>query len=222
MNKKKLLLHCPCRFTQMGLEKIFSETPFIEQAEIVASISTLQQCEYTLIRQPKIEIIILTLDNHCFNPISLLKLITPHLLGLHPGSKIILIGDILYMGMLKHYLEKLAHPYTFLDILNPVFMLQQQLLIALQTGFPPAKQAYDKIPVTQQHLSPREMLVLNRVLNGETIEIIAKDLRLHYKTVNHYKRSAMLKLGARSLPNLLMQDYNKRMVGHILCHLSKR
>lgn len=221
MKKKKLVLHGPCRFIQMGLEEIFSKAPFIEQTEIVASVSTLQQCEYALSKQPLVEILILTLDNHCFNPVSLLKLITQPLPGRHPNSKIILIGDIIYMNMLKRHLGEMKHPYIFLDISLPVFIIQQQLLSALQTCLPTAKQVNSKVPDVP-HLSSREMMVLNRVLNGETIAIIATDLRLHYKTVNHYKRSALLKLGVRSLSRLLMQDYNRKMVGHILGHLSKK
>ncbi|WP_337262019.1 MULTISPECIES: helix-turn-helix transcriptional regulator [unclassified Serratia (in: enterobacteria)] len=221
MEKKKLLLHCPCHFIQMGLEEIFSQEPFTEQTEIVASVSTLKQCEYVLFKQPVLEMVILTLDNHCFNPVSLLNLLTQCLPGLHPNSKIVLIGDIIHMKMLKRYLGELNHPYIFLDISLPVFIMQQQLHSALQVCLPPAKVQNNRVPGASQ-LSSREKMVLNRVLNGETIAIIATDLRLHYKTVNHYKRSALLKLGVYSLPMLLMQDYNRKMVGHILGHLSKK
>ncbi|AHG22582.1 hypothetical protein Z042_01840 [Chania multitudinisentens RB-25] len=221
MEKKKLVLHCPCHFIQIGLKEIFSQPPFVERTVIVDSVSNLKQCECALLKHPKVEMVILALDNHWYNPISLLKLVTQRLPELHPQSKIALIGNITYMNMLKRYLGEGGGVYIFLDISVSLSILRQQLLAALQTRVFTANSVYKPMLVVPR-LSAREMMVLNRVLNSDSITQIARDLRLHYKTVNNYKRSALSKLGVRSLPLLLIQNYNKKMLGHVLCHLSRQ
>ncbi len=53
--------------------------------------------------------------------------------------------------------------------------------------------------MTEIHLSPRETQVLQGIVDGKTIDVIARELGIAYNTMRYYREKAIRKLGAQSV-----------------------
>ncbi|MFA9441796.1 response regulator [Uliginosibacterium sp. sgz301328] len=63
--------------------------------------------------------------------------------------------------------------------------------------------------VSSQRLSAREMEVIQILLDGSSNREAASRLHIHEKTVSHYKRSALKKLGVPTLAMIVGTDMNQ-------------
>ncbi|WP_114196290.1 response regulator transcription factor [Edaphovirga cremea] len=212
MAKKRIAIQCPCLYTRTGIEEILLDTQFSEKCKIVASISHLDQYANRLIRLPAVDIIIVTLSSTIADPASTLSLFGEFLPMVHPDARILLIADVMSTGVMARYLSDLNSIGCVLDTSEPLGMLEKQLVDVIDTF----TDAYRPGKVTASPLSLRETTVLRRLLDGEQMMSIAKDLQLSPKTVSNYKRSALIKLSIRSLQPLIINKHNKKSINNEL------
>lgn len=206
--KKKVVLQCPCHFTRTGLEVLISEPTLSASLEIVASSNSFEESEILLGCLPTVDIVLLMLDCHDYSMASFLHLISDSLPKMHSSCTVVLVGKAAHMDMLMHYFSGLKNTMLILDSSSSLMKLQKQLLdIDRACG----EDAKDGSHVSAL-LSSRELLVLRRLLDGESSGQIADDLELHYKTVSHYKRAALAKMGIRSLCPLVMHRYSDSLI----------
>ncbi|WP_431221680.1 LuxR C-terminal-related transcriptional regulator [Serratia sp. L9] len=114
------------------------------------------------------------------------------------------MAEYTYTEMLNHYFYEFNSAWKSLDCTTTLDKLQKQLwdIIIL------SEKSSEKFERASERLSSREFLVLKKLLNEETLAKIAVDLKLSYKTISHYKRSALAKLGMNSLCPLVMHNLN--------------
>ncbi|MHA7848222.1 helix-turn-helix transcriptional regulator [Serratia sp. D1N4] len=195
MRKKRVVLQCPCNFMRVGLENLINDTQLSHALDIVGSTNNLAECENILNALPVVDFVILTISNREQNLASLLQLIGQDLLKKHPNSQVILIGNMAYMSLLKCYFGGLGNVRVILDNTMSLDELKMELLSLI---FP-----WQGREITSIMLSSRELQVLRMLLDGDTAKQIAKELQLDFRTISHYKRAALTKLGARSLHPLV-------------------
>jgi DNA-binding CsgD family transcriptional regulator len=197
---------------RVGLEKLISDTHLSLALDIVGSTDNLVECEGILDSLPVVDFVILTIDNREQNLASLLQLIGQELPKMHPKSRVILIGSMAYMSLLKCYFNGLGNVRVILDNTMPLDELKMELLSLI---FP-----WQGREISSIMLSSRELQVLRMLLDGDTAKQIAKELQLDFRTVSHHKRAALTKLGARSLhplvslkkKNILQENFITEMV----------
>ncbi len=207
MRNKKIIIQCPCHFTRRGIEAVLKNIYFLVGFEVIASLSRLSQCIKLLNKEPAPDILIMTLSSMVNNPSS-----TLHLLGeysrVNPRVKTILINDIASFSIMGRYICEFKNVLAILDTSRSVEALEFQLLNTFQpfTGRSPLRHS------TTPSLTPREMTVLQRLLEEQKMADIACDMRISPKTVSSHKRSALFKLGIRSLQPLMVKGYNRKAI----------
>ncbi|MBL5829833.1 helix-turn-helix domain-containing protein [Serratia fonticola] len=217
MISKKVILQSPCIFTQRGLEVIINETSLSKFFEIVGSTKKISQCETLLNHLPTVDVVILALGNGEYSLASLLRLVGDYLPHRHPSCKVVLMGEIARMNMLKRYFNGLINTVITLDSSTSLEELQKKL----QNIVFPYPDEREKSALASGALSSRELFVLLKMLDGETPNQIANRLQLNYKTVSHYKRTALVKLGIRSLCPLVVFNHNKLVLHRGQLHRSQ-
>lgn len=205
MFKKKIIIQCPCHFTRKGIEAIFQDIHLLVDLEILASLDRLSQCIKLLNAGPAPDVLIMTLSSMVNNPSATLYLLGEYYLA-NPGVKIILINDMASFGVMGRYICELKNVWSILDLSRSVETLEFQLLNTFQpfTYRSPLRHS------TTPSLSPREMKVLQRLLDEQKTTDIAYEMRISPKTVSSHKRSALCKLGIRSLQPLTIKGYNSK------------
>lgn len=201
MTKKKVVLQCPCNFTRTGLEALISDTHLSGALEVVASTDDLEQGRAALNNLPVVDIMILVLSGRRYSLASLLELVGKRLPITHPSCKIVLMSQANDTDQLKRYFSGLENVWITLERSTTLAQWQEYLLNtdSLKRSMPGNSRRFSAT------LSTRELLILRRLLAGEFPNKIADDLQLSYKTVSHYKRAALAKLGIRSLYPLVIE-----------------
>jgi DNA-binding CsgD family transcriptional regulator len=92
-----------------------------------------------------------------------------------------------------------------IDMTLPVPALALQLSGVLQGAELPA------LPFAWQVLSKREYAVLDALMSGMLPWQIGKALKLSEKTISHYKRHGLKKLGMRNMQTLLLSTFSRRV-----------
>ncbi|WMT16655.1 helix-turn-helix transcriptional regulator [Serratia fonticola] len=205
MTKKKTVLQSACNFTRVGLEALINESGLMASLELVASSDDIEHCELPIIRLPKVDITILVLGQKDYKLVSFLYLVGEVLPQTYPHSKVVLMGERTHMEMLRRYFSKLMDTYI-LDHTASLETLYQQLQGIAQSDGNKSR----SITNPAGKLTARELLVLRKLLSGETPNQIASDLQLNFRTVSHHKCSALTKLGIRSLYSLVIPALNKQ------------
>lgn len=205
MRKKRIVLQCPCNFMRIGLEKLISDTHLSYAHDILGSTNNLAECADILNSLPVVDFVILTISHSEQNLASLLQLIGQDLPKRHPKSQVILMGNMACMNLLKSYFSGLGNVRFVLDNTMSIEELKIDLL---STIFP-----WQGREITSIMLSSRELQVLRMLLDGDTAKQIAKDLQLDFRTISHYKRAALTKLGARSLQSLVSLKKKSKLRG---------
>lgn len=202
MSKKRVMLQCPCFLSRIGIEALFSRQHSF--FELVVSEPSLTQYEDLL----SCDVIMLNLDDYEYNLFLLLKLIVADIPHSHPK---IIIAEAPQVAVINKVLGGLRGIYTVVDRSSSLEIFREQIIAALQGCLQTAKVNIRKVDVTA--LSPQEILILYRILNGDEMMKIAKDLLINYKMVSYYKRSALSKLGMRSITSFFCRDNNKKVEG---------
>ncbi|WP_051916739.1 MULTISPECIES: LuxR family transcriptional regulator [unclassified Serratia (in: enterobacteria)] len=200
MQKEKLMvIQCPCHFTLLGLVKLFGNSLFSEQLENSEKFKSLDECEEYLRTESDIDLLMLTFSSKEHNLVQLINFIANKLPLLHPRTRLLLLADNVYITFLKSYYSEFDKVSAILDVSASLDNLHALLSDVLKGNRQEKKSAVS--------LSSRELTVLNRLLSGRTQAQVANDLKLSHKTVSHYKRSALVKLGLPSLHPFFMQRY---------------
>ncbi|VXC60730.1 conserved hypothetical protein [Enterobacterales bacterium 8AC] len=207
MRRKNIVIQSTCNFMRKGLEAAIRDTELSANLDILGTIDNLEACGGILSSQRSVNIIVLTLNNHDRNLASLLQLVGKRLSTLHPDCKVIIIGDIIHINLLKCYFSGLRNVSAILDKEVTIDELSKVL-----RGITANKaRRTEKISAL---LSTRELQILKMLLEGDTATKIADSLQLNFRTVSHHKRAALAKLGVRSLSALAdlqsVEKYNKK------------
>ncbi|AYM93522.1 DNA-binding response regulator [Serratia sp. 3ACOL1] len=205
MLNKKIIIQCPCYFTRRGIEATLQDIHLVVEHEVIASLDRLSQCIKLLNSGPAPDVLIMTLSSMVSNPSATLHLLGEYYL-VNPRVKTILINDMVSFGVMGRYICEFKNVLAILDISSSVETLEFQLLNTFQPFTCRSPQRYSTTP----SLSPREMTVLQRLLDEQKTVDIAYDMRISPKTVSSHKRSALCKLGIRSLQPLMIKDYNRK------------
>ncbi|OMQ22464.1 helix-turn-helix domain-containing protein [Serratia oryzae] len=200
MESVKILLQCPCEFTRIGMISLLNTHDSDAKANRVVSVSSLEQAEDVLVMNDKLDIIILTLNSLYYNAVELLDVLSRRIPIHHPGSKIIILTDKKCIEALKRHLKGIENFGTILEICVPIEKIQSELLKMDSLD----KSLTNSAIKANCVLSSRELTILKKLLHGKSISQVAKELALNYKTISHYKRSAMSKLGIRTLHPLFI------------------
>jgi DNA-binding NarL/FixJ family response regulator len=205
MLNKKIMIQCPCNFTRRGIEAVLQKIHLLVELEVIASLERLSQCIKLLKTGPAPDILIMTLSSMVNNPSA-----TLHLLGEYyrsnPKVKTILINDMVSCGVMGRYICEFKNVWAILDTSRSVETLQLQLL----NTFEPFSYRSSPRYATTPSLTPREMAVLQRLLDEQKTADIAYDMHISPKTVSSHKRSALFKLGIRTLQPLMIKSYNRK------------
>ncbi|MHA7845192.1 helix-turn-helix domain-containing protein [Serratia sp. D1N4] len=212
MNQKKIVLQCACHFTRIGLGTLINNTFFTESVNFIDRTNTQENFESDVSNLTYGDIVIIVLSDNDYDPVSLINLVCERLSKVPLNGRILFIGNIAYINKFRYYLASLKSAWAFIDISMPLKQLQQQL----QNAALMYTDMYQCSQPTATTLTQRELTVLHRMLNEQSVIQIAKELGISEKTVSCHKRSALVKLNVRSLNPLLMGNDNKEKTDHRL------
>ncbi len=218
MNKRNFIIQHPCPFTRTGLEILLKRIIPEEQLGVVALADSLHTCHHELFRLERVDMVIIGLLSSDYTPGDVLSLISDRLQVYRPDCKVVVIAETDSINILGRYLNGLRNVWAVIDPTVSLEALSGQLSEVINS-----EQNYrEQLPqLLSSPLSARELSVLRSLLQGHSVSYIADQLRLSYKTVSHYKRSAQTKLGIRTLHPLLMNGYSKVLMNQVLCSLTK-
>ncbi|AHG22875.1 hypothetical protein Z042_16610 [Chania multitudinisentens RB-25] len=200
MESKKILLQCPCEFMRLGIMGLL-DTPYSdEDNDTVINVSSLEKAEDVLITIFDFDIIILTINSMYYNAAELIYMLSYRIPIHHPDSKIIILTEDKCIKAIKRHLKGLGNIGIILEANESVEKIQSELSFTSHSN----KKSNKSIARMTCVLSMRELTILKKLLSGKSITQVAKELAINYKTVSHYKRSAMNKLGIRTLHPLFI------------------
>ncbi|WP_337262270.1 MULTISPECIES: helix-turn-helix transcriptional regulator [unclassified Serratia (in: enterobacteria)] len=192
MKKWKIMLSSNCQFTLAGLEHVISShAELLEMTEVVSLPVSWLSHEDCI--QLGIDILIVLLDSTTGEMV--FKLID-NINRWNKVSVILLTPSNCHAGV-NNYLMQMINARAVYSATVSVSTLQNQLLDIVENRFSTDKENMLK-------LSTREQVVIKSLLKGKTLKQIASELRLSYKTVSHYKRAALVKLGVSSLYGVMI------------------
>lgn len=203
MHSKKIVIQCPCYFTRKGIEELLAKP------EEITNFSSLSQCVSQLNNRLTPDIVIVTLSSMVNNPAFTLRLFGELLPFMYPSITTLIIADMAVSGVMARYLCGLKSVWGVLETSESLAAWQNQLrhLIQPSEAFVPTRE------IATPSLSLREMTVMWRLLDGQKTAHIAYELCISPKTVSYYKRSALVKLGIRSLQPLMIK-YSHRVAAN--------
>ncbi|KFK92069.1 MULTISPECIES: LuxR family transcriptional regulator [unclassified Serratia (in: enterobacteria)] len=197
MRKGKIVIQSPCHFTSIGIETLFNHSLYTNKPTELVTFKTLEECKEYCVSVSGIDILILALNGKENNLAPLINFISNTLPITHPKTKVLLLVHGRHTEFLSNYLSRNGNISAILDISSPLKQIQK----VLDNVFNGVKEDIN----ANISLSLRELSVLNGLLSGRTPIQIANELRLSIKTVSHYKRAALAKLGLPSLHPIFMQ-----------------
>lgn len=207
---KHVVIVSSCIFTQIGLSELCKKLPIVRYINAVTSVLELQQ---HLENMPQIDVLLMKLQGTEYNAQDALHLITEIMPKVHQNCRVILLMDKLQHHVLCDYFSELPNVYAVWEADYPLWQLIKGLNETL-LGEP--KKSNLESTGRLNMLSPRESEVLHGLLEGRSLVWIAKNLDIRFKTVSHYKRTALVKLGVRNLQLLLLDTCNRVLVLSLL------
>ncbi|VXD07376.1 conserved hypothetical protein [Enterobacterales bacterium 8AC] len=215
MYQKKIVLQCACHFTYLGLRALINNTFSFHNVNVIGSSNSPAKFASDVSDFISGDIAIIALGYSDYNPASLINLVYGRLAKVPLSSRILLIGDPSYLPRLQYYLGSLKNTWAFIDISMPTRQLQQQLHHAASMH----TDMYQRSKPAGKTLTQRELSMLFRLLNGQSVMQIAEELSISEKTVSCHKRSALVKLKMRSMHPLLVDNNGKETLLHKLSPL---
>lgn len=90
-------------------------------------------------------------------------------------------------------LDNIQHPYVWVSPSQDLYQLQNIFIRILKLPY-----RYIKGGCKYKRLSVNERRVINYLLGGDTVNDIAKRMRIHYRNVCYYRKRAIFKIGLRN------------------------
>lgn len=183
-----------CSFTRLGLKALLSPSYNVIDAENMIDI------EQELISLPSVDLLLLSPQP--FPPGrrkeagQFMKLIYKH----HPQCLVLLTLETADMSFVR-YLISLFKVVGGLDLSYSVSALRLQIEAILSGDELPS------LPFEWQALSSREYEVISALVSGKRPVQVGKSLGVNVKTVSHYKRQGLKKLGVRNMQAFLLSPY---------------
>ncbi|WP_422528811.1 helix-turn-helix transcriptional regulator [Serratia fonticola] len=191
---ENIVLLCECSFTRIALEMLLQQP----QAQVFG-VADVEQCRLHMSRSldGEVDLVILSVSNYRID--ALLRLATL-IRCCHPSCQVLIDPGSASIPLLRFYLNCLNTHVGLIDL--------TQTLLALQ-GFIGQVMRGEKVLSTRdiicgERLNWRERNVLQGLMEELSAQDIAKTLVLNVKTISHYKRSGLSKLGARNIQELLI------------------
>lgn len=208
---KNAILYCSCNFIRVGLNALVSSTYLSRFITITTDVNSIEQCEHAIKHSSHIDVIILVLSERDNNLTSVLKWLEECLPRVSPDCRVLLIGDKGSMIALEHYFSRLKNSWSTMPTYTSLTSFQTGILNLIRSSVGTRSDQNSIV----RNLTPRELLVINKLLKGISPEQIAIDLQLSKKTISHHKRTGLAKLGMRSLCPLVMNINNGNIIQHI-------
>lgn len=193
---KNVVLLCECSFTRTELEMLVKP-----QAQVfVFGATDVERCRLHMSRSldGEVDLVILSVSNYRID--ALLRLAT--LIGsCHPSCQILMDLGSTSIPLRHFYLNLLNNHVGLIDLTQTVLALQSFIGQVIRGE----KMLSTREIICGERLNWRECNVLQGLMRELSAQDIAKTLALNVKTVSHYKRSGLSKLGARNIQGLLLR-----------------
>ncbi|WP_411705096.1 LuxR C-terminal-related transcriptional regulator [Edaphovirga cremea] len=203
-----IFLQHACMYTRVGIKSLLENMDCDCPVNVITDIEDLNSSRYPRKNTSDTDIFILGMQGNGSNPSKTLSFIVERLPVFSPDAKVIIIAPTFSVGHLRNHLLGLHNVHAVLDRASPLQEFQMQLkeilMLPLNMMRPHKSMAAS--------LSHQELNVLGFLLQGNSTHDVAQKLRIHNKTVSHHKRSALHKLGIRSLHRLIMCDNSRSML----------
>ncbi|MHA7848023.1 helix-turn-helix transcriptional regulator [Serratia sp. D1N4] len=190
---KNVVLLCECNFTRTALETL------LKPEARIFSTADVEQCRLHLSRSVdgEIDLIILSIDSL---KVDTLMSLTTLIRNSHPSCRVLINPGSTTISLLRFYLNCLNTHVGMIDFTQSVQALQEDIGQVMQGK----KVLSTRALFCGELLSWRERTVLQRLIKELKAYDIAKSLSLNVKTISHYKRAGLRKLGARNIQDLLI------------------
>ena len=198
-NKQYVIIHHPCMFTRVAMNTIIRKLGEEYAIKETACLMTFMQ-ENNL---PPVcsQNLLITHVPSCFSLIN-----TMHMMGRFQPThalKTIILTNIVLRPLVMDFLNQYSDRCFILDEYATFETVSENVKNFIGS---------EAVNITDWHLpkslSAREFYVIKCLINGMSIRKIANDLGLSYKTVGHYKISALRKLGFRHLNSIFSVKCN--------------
>jgi DNA-binding NarL/FixJ family response regulator len=211
LKAKRVVIQHPCAMTRYGLEAVLKDHDLFGGVDIILNRSRLPDCNLHL-ASLDIDILIMTVSVNVYDFMPGMKHMFDITEKLDSKTKIIFFAHVFHIDVVRRYMKEVKGFHKALNVASSV----KDLKVSIMSAFQPHDLLYEEIPYFGGRLSSRELTVLNRFLEGGSIKEIALELNLNYKTVSHYKRAALMKLGVNSCHPLLIPNGSKNIRMHLL------
>lgn len=190
---ENIVLLCECSFTRIALEMLLQP-----QAQVFGT-ADVEQCRLHMSRSldGEVDLVILSASNYRID--ALLRLATL-IRCCHPSCQVLIDPGSASIPLLHFYLNCLNPHVGLIDFTQTILMLQR-FIGQVICG---EKILSRRDILSGELLSCRERSVLQGLMEELSAQDIAKNLALSVKTISHYKRSGLSKLGARNIQELLI------------------
>ncbi len=212
MGRKNIIIQHPCYFTRLGMENIMADLLPNKRSGVFTHLSHLDEYYRHLRKRHRVDIAAINLMSGNYLQGELLNWTVRQLRLNNPDCQIILLMDTKNTMLLGSHMHELQDIQMVQELRESLSIITDRLSLIF-SGQPQDRTTLDlKMP----QLSHREINVLHSLLKGKSITSIAFRLGLNYKTVSHYKRSALMKLGINSLQPLMLNGNDCKLVSQWL------
>lgn len=187
----RVVILSECGFTRGGLTALLAPTCAI------FSTPDSQTCLTHMVQRERVTLVILSVSNR--TALAALIRLVGHIRHYQPHCKVLLDPGAVSVPLLRFYFNHLYDCVGTIDLAQPVSTLLQNIVQVMSRQ----TELSAEMMAGQDQLSCRERSVLSRVIKEMSHVDIARALKLSVKTVSHYKRAGLLKLGARNMQGLL-------------------
>lgn len=190
---ENIVLLCECGFTRTALEVLLKP-----QAQVFGA-ADVEQCRLYMSRSldGEVDLVILSVSNYRID--ALLRLATS-IRRYHPSCQVLMDPGSASIPLLRFYLNCLNSHAGLIDLTQTLLVLQSFIGQVMRGE----KVLSTREIICGERLSGRERNVLQCLMEELNAQDIAKTLALNVKTISHYKRSGLSKLGARNIQDLLI------------------
>ncbi|AHG22804.1 hypothetical protein Z042_14020 [Chania multitudinisentens RB-25] len=191
--KQGVILH-PCHFARLGMRHLLpSNYQVFETADLNA-------CQERRLVQGAPDLMIIALRGERYSMLSALELIEM-LCHNNTHCQILVMLNISRLPGVRDYLMRYGERVRVIDPSSTLPRLTWQLERVIDRPVNPLQSVRTPLlPI----LSKRERQVLDALLLGNSVQRISRRFSLNIKTVSHYKRSALGKLGMKTMQPLLV------------------
>ncbi|NCG51967.1 helix-turn-helix domain-containing protein [Serratia fonticola] len=198
--KQVIILH-PCGYTRLGIRALLPPTCRVLDTDDLAL------CRYWLLTCGQIDRVIIAQQGTRYSMVSALGLID-WLCHDDSGCRVQVMLNTDRAPWLRHYLAEYGFPVTVIEPGSPLQVFIRQLEQRVHDEeLPIQKEATCFGKGYPEHLSAKELQILEALLTGKKGCQVARQLSLSEKAVSYYKGRALTKLGMKSIHSLLTNSY---------------